>query len=146
VIVEHRDVGPRCDPRPVSDTQRDVLIVVEYRDFHCLRSGHLPDTAVALSTPDGFPARRDEFGIFDQEIHDGWQVEQTDNCLDNGNPWKIAKPDVNYLVKWGGYTEHHTDPGVDAGPDRVQWVPGRLLKGVAYDTPVQGYGVNTCTC
>src|SRR5271156_4570354 len=84
---------------------------------------------------------RYEFGIFDQEIHDGWQVEQTDNWLDSGNPWEIPKPDVNYLVKWAGYTEHYTD---DASNDRTRWVPGRLLKGVAYDTPIQGYGVNTC--
>jgi glycogen phosphorylase len=41
----------------------------------------------------------------------------------------------------GGYAEHYTD---DAGRDRVRWVPGRLLKGTAYDTPIQGYGVNTC--
>src|SRR4029077_13224178 len=82
-----------------------------------------------------------EFGIFNQEIHDGWQGEKTDNWLVKGNPLEIAKPDVNYLVKWGGYAEHYTD---DAGADRVRWVPGRLLKGVAYDTPIQGYGVNTC--
>ena len=55
---------------------------------------------------------RYEFGIFNQEIRDGWQVEKTDNWLVNGNPWEIAKPDVNYLVKWGGYAEHYTD---DAG-------------------------------
>jgi glycogen phosphorylase len=45
---------------------------------------------------------RYEFGIFDQEIHDGWQVEKADNWLVNGNPWEIPKPDVNYLVNWGG--------------------------------------------
>jgi starch phosphorylase len=84
---------------------------------------------------------RYEFGIFDQEIHDGWQVEKTDNWLVNGNPWEIAKPDVSYLVKWGGYAEHYVD---DAGHDRARWVPGRVLKGVAYDTPIQGYGLHTC--
>jgi starch phosphorylase len=84
---------------------------------------------------------RYEFGIFDQEIHDGWQVEKTDNWLVNGNPWEIAKPDVSYLVKWGGYAEHYDD---DAGHDRARWVPGRVLKGVAYDTPIQGYGAHTC--
>jgi glycogen phosphorylase len=84
---------------------------------------------------------RYEFGIFDQEIHDGWQVEKTDNWLVNGNPWEIAKPDVSYLVKWGGYAQHYVD---DAGHDRARWVPGRVLKGVAYDTPIQGYGLHTC--
>ncbi|MEE6176040.1 glycogen/starch/alpha-glucan phosphorylase [Mycobacterium sp. 050134] len=99
------------------------------------------DSLATLERPAIGYGIRYEFGIFDQEIHDGWQVEKTDNWLVNGNPWEIAKPDVNYLVKWGGYAEHYTD---EAGQDRVRWVPGRVLKGVAYDTPIQGYGVNTC--
>jgi len=99
------------------------------------------DSLATLERPAIGYGIRYEFGIFDQAIHDGWQVEQTDNWLDHGNPWEIAKPDVNYLVKWGGYVGHYLD---DAGHDRVRWVPGRLLKGVAYDTPIQGYGVNTC--
>ena len=99
------------------------------------------DSLATLERPAIGYGIRYEFGIFDQEIHDGWQVEKTDNWLVNGNPWEIAKPDVNYLVKWGGYAEHYAD---DAGHDRVRWVPGRVLKGVAYDTPIQGYGVNTC--
>jgi glycogen phosphorylase len=99
------------------------------------------DSLATLERPAIGYGIRYEFGIFDQEIHDGWQVEQTDNWLDHGNPWEIAKPDVAYLVKWGGYAGHYTD---DTGHDRVQWVPGRMLKGVAYDTPIQGYGVNTC--
>jgi glycogen phosphorylase len=99
------------------------------------------DSLATLERPAIGYGIRYEFGIFDQEIHDGWQVEKTDNWLANGNPWEIAKPDVNYLVKWGGYAEHYVD---DAGHVRVRWVPGRALKGVAYDTPIQGYGVNTC--
>lgn len=99
------------------------------------------DSLATLERPAIGYGIRYEFGIFDQEIHDGWQVEKTDNWLVNGNPWEIAKPDVNYLVKWGGYAEHYTD---DSGHKRVRWVPGRVLKGVAYDTPIQGYGVKTC--
>jgi glycogen phosphorylase len=99
------------------------------------------DSLATLERPAIGYGIRYEFGIFNQEIRDGWQVEKTDNWLVNGNAWEIAKPDVNYLVKWGGYAEQYTD---DAGTDRSRWVPGRLLKGVAYDTPIQGYGVNTC--
>ncbi|MFN3007474.1 glycogen/starch/alpha-glucan phosphorylase [Mycolicibacterium wolinskyi] len=99
------------------------------------------DSLATLERPAIGYGIRYEFGIFDQEIHDGWQVEKTDNWLDAGNPWEIAKPDVSYLVYWGGYAEHYVD---DAGHDRVRWVPGRVLKGVAYDTPIQGYGVKTC--
>ena len=99
------------------------------------------DSLATLERPAIGYGIRYEFGIFDQEIHDGWQVEKTDNWLDKGNPWEIAKPDVSYLVNWGGFVEHYLD---DHGHDRVRWVPGRVLKGVAYDTPIQGYGVKTC--
>ncbi|HYA21536.1 MAG TPA: glycogen/starch/alpha-glucan phosphorylase, partial [Burkholderiales bacterium] len=84
---------------------------------------------------------RYEFGIFDQEIHDGWQTETTDKWLRYGNPWEIAKPEVSYYVNWGGHTEAYRD---EAGRYRVRWVPHRVVKGIAYDTPIQGYGVNTC--
>ena len=84
---------------------------------------------------------RYEFGIFDQEIRDGWQVEKTDDWLVDGNPWEIVKPDVSYRVNWGGYSEHYVD---EAGGHRARWIPGQVLKGVAYDTPIQGCGVHTC--
>jgi starch phosphorylase len=84
---------------------------------------------------------RYEFGIFDQEIRDGWQVERTDNWLAAGNPWEIAKPEVNYQVGWGGRTEQYTD---EHGEPQVRWVPDRVVKGVYYGTPIQGYRVNTC--
>ena len=84
---------------------------------------------------------RYEFGIFDQEIQDGWQVERTDNWLTPGNPWEIAKPELNYKVGWGGHTEHYTDA---SGEPQVRWAPERIVKGVYYGTPIQGYGVNTC--
>ena len=99
------------------------------------------DSLATLQRPAmGFGIRY-EFGIFNQEIHDGWQVEKTDNWLVNGNPWEVAKPDINYLVNWGGHSERYVDEG---GDERVRWAPGRVIKGVAYDTPIQGYGVNTC--
>lgn len=84
---------------------------------------------------------RYEFGIFDQEIHDGCQCEITDKWLRNGNPWEIPKPDVTYYVNFGGHTEYYRD---DAGAERVRWIPERAIKGMAYDTPIQGYRVNTC--
>jgi glycogen phosphorylase len=99
------------------------------------------DSLATLERPAIGYGIRYEFGIFKQELHDGWQVEKTDNWLVNGNPWEIPKPDVNYLVNWGGFAQHYLD---EAGVDRVRWVPGRVIKGVAYDTPIQGYGVHTC--
>jgi len=99
------------------------------------------DSLATLERPAIGYGIRYEFGIFDQEIHDGWQTEITDKWLHYGNPWEIPKPDVAYYVNWGG----HTEPCQDAdGRYRVRWVPYRVVKGVAYDTPIQGYAVDTC--
>lgn len=99
------------------------------------------DSLATLQRPAVGYGIRYEFGIFDQEIHDGWQTEITDKWLRHGNPWEIAKPDVAYYVNWGGHTEQYQD---ERGYQRVRWVPNRVVKGTAYDTPIQGYRVNTC--
>ena len=99
------------------------------------------DSLATLQRPAVGYGIRYEFGIFDQEIHDGWQTEITDKWLRHGNPWEIAKPDVAYYVNWGGHTEQYQD---EQGCQRVRWVPNRVVKGTAYDTPIQGYRVNTC--
>ncbi len=99
------------------------------------------DSLATLQRPAIGYGIRYEFGIFDQEIRDGWQAEITDKWLRFGNPWEIAKPDVAYYVNWGGKTESYQDT---IGGQRVRWVPHRVVKGIAYDTPIQGYNVNTC--
>jgi len=81
---------------------------------------------------------RYEFGIFDQEIRDGWQVEVTDKWLSPGNPWEIQRPEISYAVNLGGHTESLVDTN---GQYRVRWVPHRVIKGQACDTPVVGYKV-----
>jgi len=83
---------------------------------------------------------RYEFGIFDQEIRDGWQVERSDKWLRYGNPWEIPRPTITFDVKLGGSTQAYTDGD---GRYRVRWVPEREVRGVAYDTPVPGFGVDT---
>jgi starch phosphorylase len=83
---------------------------------------------------------RYEFGIFDQEIQDGWQVEITDKWLRLGNPWEIERPEIAFEVNFGGYTESYHDR---EGRARMRWVPNRVVKGVACDTPIPGYRVNT---
>jgi starch phosphorylase len=83
---------------------------------------------------------RYEYGIFDQDIKDGWQVEITDKWLRYGNPWEVARPEAELAVKFGGHTEAFVD---DQGVYRVRWVPYKLVKGVPYDTPVLGFQTNT---
>ena len=97
------------------------------------------DSLATLSVPAIGYGLRYEFGIFDQAIRDGWQVEVTDKWLRFGNPWEIMRPEVAFEVKLGGRTERFSD---EHG-QRVRWVPERVIKGVAYDTPVAGYGAST---
>ncbi len=79
---------------------------------------------------------RYEFGLFKQEIRNGWQVEKTDKWLQLGTPWEIARPERNYLVGFGGHTEQYHD---EHGNFRVRWVPANMVKGVAHDIPIGGY-------
>ena len=99
------------------------------------------DSLATLERPAIGYGIRYEFGIFDQEIRDGWQVEITDKWLKPGNPWEIAKPEFTYPVGFGGYTEGYNDAN---GRYRVRWTPREVLLGVAYDTPILGYRVATC--
>ena len=79
---------------------------------------------------------RYEFGLFRQEIRDGWQVEKTDKWLQLGTPWEIPRPERSYLVGFGGHTEQYHD---GHGQFRVRWVPANMVKGVAHDIPIGGY-------
>jgi starch phosphorylase len=98
------------------------------------------DSLATLQIPSIGYGIRYEFGIFDQTIRDGWQVEITDKWLQYGNPWEIARAEIAFEVKLGGHTEAGTDAD---GRYRVRWIPARVVKGVAYDTPIAGNGVNT---
>ncbi|MCU0736481.1 MAG: glycogen/starch/alpha-glucan family phosphorylase, partial [Methylotetracoccus sp.] len=93
----------------------------------------------------GYPATgygiRYEFGIFDQKIKDGWQIEATDKWLRYGNVWEIPRPEFAQVVKLGGHTESYID---DRGRYRVRWVAGRVVVGIPYDTPILGYRTDTC--
>ena len=94
------------------------------------------DSLATLEIPALAYGIRYEFGIFQQEIVDGWQTEKTDKWLTYGNPWELPRPEWTVDVKFGGHTERYVD---DVGRTRVRWVPGKLVNGVPYDTPVQGY-------
>ena len=99
------------------------------------------DSLATLEIPAIGYGIRYEFGIFDQELRDGWQKEITDKWLEKGNPWEVMRAEICYAVNFSGHTEAYTD---EQGRYRVRWIPGKQVKGVAYDTPVLGYHVNTC--
>ncbi len=98
------------------------------------------DSLATLEIPAVGYGIRYEFGIFNQVIRDGAQVETTDNWLRLGNPWEVPRPQIAYDVGIGGRTEHITD---DQGTLRVRWVPHEVFRGVAIDTAILGHGVRT---
>lgn len=95
------------------------------------------DSLATLQIPAIGYGIRYEFGIFDQIIKDGWQVEISDMWLRHGNPWELIRSELRYSVCFGGHTEQYRDDG----KLKVRWQPDLIVEGVAYDTPVLGYGV-----
>jgi glycogen phosphorylase len=98
------------------------------------------DSLATLEVPSVGYGIRYEFGIFHQEIIDGWQVEKTDKWLRFGNPWELPRPEWAVEVKFGGSTETYLD---EHNRFRVRWVPHKIVMGVPYDTPILGYKTNT---
>src|SRR5215470_4878990 len=98
------------------------------------------DSMATLEIPTLGYGIRYEFGIFQQEIVDGWQIERTDKWLRFGNAWELPRPEWAVEVKLGGRTEGWTD---EHGRYRVRWIPERVVLGIPYDTPILGYRNNT---
>jgi len=63
-----------------------------------------------------------------------------DKWLRLGNPWEITRPEIDFDIGFAGHTEPYTDAN---GRCRVRWIPGRVIRGTAHDTPIPGYRVNT---
>jgi glycogen phosphorylase len=95
------------------------------------------DSLATLGVPAIGHGIRYEFGMFHQEIHDGWQVELTDYWLRYGNPWEIRRPHAAVDVLYGGHTEYSHDA---LGKLKISWIPTAVVKGIPYDTPILGYG------
>jgi starch phosphorylase len=86
---------------------------------------------------------RYEFGIFQQKIQDGYQIELPDNWLRYGNPWEIPRPELIYLIPYYGDVKIFLDKD---GRHRYQWQAAQTVLAMAYDYLIPGYGkdnVNT---
>jgi glycogen phosphorylase len=125
----------------------DLEVLIEQEEEPGLGNGGLGrlascfmDSLATLDIPAIGYGIRYEYGIFDQKIRDGWQVETTDNWLRLGNPWALVRPEDSFEVKMGGRTETHTD---EKGRTRSVWIPQKVVRGVPNDTPILGYHTNT---
>lgn len=83
---------------------------------------------------------RYKYGMFEQKIENGYQVEYPDNWTKYGDPWSIKRMDRVYEVKFGGQIEIHKD---EVGKEYFKRVNTEDVLAVAYDVPVVGYGNET---
>ena len=96
------------------------------------------DSMATVGLPSYGYGIRYDYGMFAQNIHNGYQVEQPDDWLKYGNPWEFPRPQVTYPINFGGYVDH--------GPDGAKWIDTEDVLAMAYDMIVPGAGtraVNT---
>jgi starch phosphorylase len=98
------------------------------------------DSLATLDMPGMGYGIRYEFGIFTQEIINGYQVERADEWLKFGNPWEIVRPERIVPVRFYGSVEQTLAPD---GRRVARWVGGKTVLGVPYDTPIAGFGART---
>lgn len=98
------------------------------------------DSMATLNIPGYGYGIRYDYGIFTQQIKDGYQFETPDNWLRYGNPWEICRSEYLYPIQFYGHVVEYTDPH---GKLHSQWVDTQEVMAIAYDTPVPGYLSNT---
>ena len=99
------------------------------------------DSLATLEYPAYGCGIRYKYGMFKQEIRDGYQVEVPDNWLKDGNPFEIKRSEYRYEVKFGGYVRSYRDE--KTGKDMFVQEDYRSVIAVPYDVPILGYGNNT---
>ncbi len=94
------------------------------------------DSCATLQLPVTGYGIRYEYGMFRQKIVNGFQVEEPDHWLRNGNVWEIERPEYTQTIHFGGRTEHYVD---DRGVSRVRWVDTEDVLAIPFDTPIPGF-------
>jgi len=98
------------------------------------------DSCATLQLPVLGYGLRYEYGMFRQELVNGYQIEEPDHWLRDGNPWELERPEYTQRIHFGGRTEIYSD---ENGARRVRWVDTHDVLAVPYDIPVPGYGNDT---
>ncbi|HQJ46760.1 MAG TPA: glycogen/starch/alpha-glucan family phosphorylase, partial [Ignavibacteriaceae bacterium] len=94
------------------------------------------DSMATLQLPAFGYGIRYEYGIFEQDIDNGYQVERADHWLRNGNPWDLMRRSLTYKVQFYGKTETYDKGNSELG---FKWVDTENVLAVAYDVPIPGY-------
>ena len=98
------------------------------------------DSCATLDLPVLGYGLRYEYGMFHQLINHGYQLEEPDHWLRDGNPWEVPRPEYEQTIHFGGRTEHYHD---EDGIHRARWLDTHDVVAIPYDLPVSGYRNNT---
>ena len=94
------------------------------------------DSCASLQLPVTGYGIRYEYGMFQQSIEQGNQVEMPDHWLRDGNPWELERPEFTQRIPFGGHTEFRQ---YKQGKTHVHWVNTNDVLAVPYDLPIPGY-------
>ena len=98
------------------------------------------DSCATLQLPVLGYGLRYEYGMFRQELVNGYQIEEPDHWLRDGNPWELERPEYTQRIHFGGRTGFYKD---ENGAMRVHWVDTHDVLAVPYDIPVPGFRNDT---
>jgi starch phosphorylase len=98
------------------------------------------DSCATLQLPVKGYGLRYEYGMFRQLVENGYQVEEPDHWMRDGNPWELERPEYTQRISFGGRTEFYRD---HAGHMAVRWVDTHDVLAVPYDIPIPGYKNDT---
>ena len=94
------------------------------------------DSCATLQLPvQGYGIRYDH-GMFRQTIENGYQREEPDSWLRDGNPWELERPEDTRNIRFGGHTRMEKDRD---GRMRFEWLDTHDVLAIPYDLPVPGY-------
>ncbi len=98
------------------------------------------DSLATLDYPGHGYGIRYEYGMFEQKIENGYQVEYPDNWLKHRDPWEVKRSDLAVTVKFGGEIKYGKTPD---GQDRFYIENAEEVVATPYDMPIVGFDTNT---
>jgi glycogen phosphorylase len=98
------------------------------------------DSMATLGLPGYGYGLRYEYGIFNQSIENGAQIEKPDHWLAEGNPWEVFRSESSYSIPFYGHTEKKVSP---TGRIVSVWHPAETVLAVAHDYPIPGFNTST---